>query len=111
MFHSPGSRAFGRKRPGGPASNTGNGQIIFNNSGTIAGTDNILYIAGASVNNITHTSDAPNSVPFTISGNGTPTANLMQVGNSTAVFFAVNATGVLVGNGAGLTSLYNFGNI
>jgi hypothetical protein len=43
--------------------------------------------------------------PLTVKGVASATANLFEVGNSGSTVFAVNSIGVMVGNGAGLTSI------
>jgi hypothetical protein len=80
-----------------------NTDFIYNNSGALTGAVGLTYLSSG--NNITATAQHTTDIPLTIAGIASQSANLVQIANSSAIMFAINATGVAVGNGAGLTSI------
>jgi len=82
-----------------------NTQFEYNNSGVRATAAGLSYLSGTA-NNVTVTTQANAAIGLTVvAGTTNCTANLFQVANNNTILFAINSTGVMVGNGAGLTSV------
>jgi hypothetical protein len=88
---------------GGPGGS--NTQVQYNSSGALTGAAGLTYLSSG--NNVTVTSQHVGDVPLIVAGIASQTANLVQIANSSAVMLSVSATGVLTGNGYGLTSIPN----
>jgi hypothetical protein len=94
---------LGRRRLSTTEAAGSNGQVqIFSNN--ILGAAN-GFVYSPSGNNVTITGQHITDIPLSIIGDIGATANMFQVANSSSILFAIESNGVLVGNGAGLTSV------
>ena len=80
--------------------------IILGNS-TVNSSINATTITTNSIASFTISSTNTTSVPLNVLGAPSATVNLFQVSNSGSTIFAINASGVAIGNGAGLTLANN----